>query len=59
LRPAPAGDDRLRAWLARLERRSSSPGQMQALNDNAAPVDVREALPTIRVPTLVLHRRGD
>jgi len=59
LAPSAAGDDRLRAWLARLERRSSSPGQMQALNDNAASVDVREALPTIRVPTLVLHRRGD
>lgn len=57
--PSAAGDDQLRAWLARLERRSSSPGQMQALTDNAASVDVREALPTIRVPTLVLHRTGD
>ena len=59
LAPSLGEDAALRAWLARLERRSSSPGQMQALSINAAHVDVRDALPTIRVPTLVLHRKDD
>ncbi|MEY2529897.1 MAG: hypothetical protein QOJ05_1987 [Verrucomicrobiota bacterium] len=59
LAPSVADDDRLRAWLARLERHSSRPGQMAQMQRNAASVDVRDALPTIRVPTLILHRMGD
>ena len=57
--PSAAGDARLRAWLARLERLSSGPGGMAALARGLGDVDVRHLLDTLRVPTLILHRRGD
>ena len=59
LAPSMAGDERLRVWLGRLERLSASPGQMRRLFDSMADIDVRDALPNIRVPTLVLHRTED
>jgi class 3 adenylate cyclase len=59
LAPSRAGDDSLRAWLARLERLSSSPGAMRLVVRNYATQDVRDDLGELRVPTLVLHRMGD
>ena len=59
LAPSAAGDERLREWLARLERLSASPGGMAALSRSMGDVDVRHLLGELRVPTLVLHRRGD
>lgn len=59
LAPSLAHDEGFRRWWARLERNSLSPGgaaQMFRLN---TAIDVRAILPTIRVPTLVLHRTGD
>ena len=41
------------------ERLSASPGDLIALERMNAEIDVRHVLPTIRVPTLVLHRRDD
>jgi eukaryotic-like serine/threonine-protein kinase len=46
-------------WAARMERHTCSPGSVEALARWAATVDVRPLLPTLRVPTLVMHRRGD
>jgi class 3 adenylate cyclase len=40
-------------------RRSASPGAAVALNRMNAQIDTRSVLPTIRVPTLVIHRIGD
>ena len=59
LAPSAAGDERLREWLARLQRLSASPGGMAALTRMLGDVDVRGLLGELRVPTLVLHRRGD
>ncbi|MDX6689340.1 MAG: hypothetical protein QOG15_797 [Solirubrobacteraceae bacterium] len=59
LAPTAAGDQQLRAWFERLERLAASPGRMRKLNEAVAQLDVRPALPTIRVPTLVLHRTND
>jgi class 3 adenylate cyclase len=59
LAPSAAGDERLLAWVARLQRGSASPGGMAALSRSLGDVDVRHLLGTLRVPTLVLHRRGD
>jgi class 3 adenylate cyclase len=59
LAPTAADDPQLRAWFERLERLSASPGRMRKLTAAAAQSDVRPALPTIRVPTLVLHRTDD
>jgi class 3 adenylate cyclase/alpha-beta hydrolase superfamily lysophospholipase len=57
--PSVADDRRLRAWLARFERLSASPGQMATLIRNLGSVDVRDELAGIRVPTLLLHRTDD
>jgi class 3 adenylate cyclase/alpha-beta hydrolase superfamily lysophospholipase len=38
------------------ERAAASPGMMKALIEVVERVDVRDVLPSIRVPTLVLHR---
>jgi class 3 adenylate cyclase len=57
--PSLAGDPRMRAWMARLERLSASPGGMRAIQAAIAHHDVRSDLPELRVPTLILHRTGD
>ncbi|MBV8953563.1 MAG: adenylate/guanylate cyclase domain-containing protein [Solirubrobacterales bacterium] len=59
LAPESASDPRLRDWFARLERLAASPGTAAKLMMMTAQVDVRAVLPTIQVPTLVLHRTGD
>jgi class 3 adenylate cyclase/pimeloyl-ACP methyl ester carboxylesterase len=41
------------------QRLSASPGDLIALERMNAEIDVRNVLPVIHVPTLVLHRRGD
>ena len=57
--PSLAGDAALRQWFGRLERLSASPGSLRLLFDIAGATDVRGVLPSIAVPTLVMHRRGD
>ena len=37
----------------------ASPGAAVALTKMNAEIDVRNVLPTVRVPTLVIHRKGD
>ncbi|MGZ4251629.1 MAG: adenylate/guanylate cyclase domain-containing protein [Solirubrobacteraceae bacterium] len=59
LAPKSAANPRLRQWFARLERLAASPGTAAKLMMMNAEVDVRAVLPTIQVPTLVLHRAGD
>jgi class 3 adenylate cyclase len=56
---APNADPRFREWWARYLRMSASPGAALALGRMNAEIDVREVLPLIRVPTLILHRTGD
>ncbi|CAA9257016.1 MAG: Adenylate cyclase [uncultured Actinomycetospora sp.] len=46
-------------WMADLMRLGASPGASLALNRMNLLVDVRDLLPTVRVPTLVFHRTGD
>jgi DNA-binding SARP family transcriptional activator/class 3 adenylate cyclase/predicted alpha/beta hydrolase len=52
-------DPRFREWLARWVRNCSSPGAAATLLRMSYDIDVREVLPAIRVPTLVLHRVDD
>src|SRR5439155_1359212 len=42
-----------------LERASASPGSILALMRANYEIDVRHLLPSVRVPTLILHRTGD
>ena len=57
--PSMASDDAFRAWWARNERLSASPAAAGALLRMMLDIDVRPVLPSIRVPTLVLHRAGE
>jgi DNA-binding winged helix-turn-helix (wHTH) protein/pimeloyl-ACP methyl ester carboxylesterase len=57
--PSRAADPAFRQWWAHYLRQGASPGAALALTRMNAEVDVREILPLIRVPTLVLHRSGD
>jgi pimeloyl-ACP methyl ester carboxylesterase len=59
LAPTSSQDQRLRNWFARLERLAASPGTAAKLMMMNAEVDVRAVLPTIQVPTLVMHRAHD
>jgi class 3 adenylate cyclase len=57
--PSQVGDEGLLRWVQRFERQSSTPQDMLAVMALAAEMDVREVLPAIRVPTLVVHARQD
>ncbi len=57
--PSKAADPAFREWWASYLRMGSSPGAAVALTRMNAEIDIRDVLPSIRVPTLVLHRRGD
>jgi len=59
LAPSLAQDPEFMAWAGRMERYSFSPGQVRDIFDAVGETDVRHVLPTIGVPTLVMHRRED
>jgi pimeloyl-ACP methyl ester carboxylesterase len=56
---APSENDAFKRRLAAYFRRSASPGSAAALLRMNTQIDVREVLPSIRVPTLVIHRTDD
>jgi class 3 adenylate cyclase len=45
--------------LAKVERLSASPGAIKASTTLNAQIDIRPILPSIRVPTVVMHRTSD
>jgi pimeloyl-ACP methyl ester carboxylesterase len=57
--PSKASDAPFRDWWAAYLRMGASPGAAVALTRMNAEIDIRDVLPSIRVPTLVLHRTGD
>lgn len=57
--PSQAANEDAVALFAKFERLSASPGAMKTLMQMNARIDVRSILATVRVPTLVLHRRTD
>ena len=57
--PSAADDPEARAMLARLERSSASPGMLGQLAQQFLDIDVRNVVPSVHVPTLILHRRYD
>ena len=57
--PSRAQDERFRQWWARFERSGASPSAVIALMRMNSEIDIRQVLPAISVPTLVLHRTGD
>ena len=57
--PTVAHDPQFRSWWATYLRMGASPGAALALTQMNAEIDVRHVLPSIRVPTLVIHRTED
>ncbi|MGH9766074.1 MAG: alpha/beta fold hydrolase, partial [Blastocatellia bacterium] len=57
--PSVANDPAFRDWWAAYLRRGASPGAALALTKMNTEIDIRHVLPTVRVPTLVIHRTGD
>ena len=56
LAPSKVGDESFRQWWARYQRLGASPGTILRNRRMLDEVDVRDVLPSIRVPTLVVHR---
>ena len=57
--PSLADDPDAVEFTARMERSAASPAMVQQIFEMFLDIDVRDVLPAIRVPTLVLHRRRD
>lgn len=57
--PSLVHDPRWRAGMARIQRRGSTPREASRYWSVNMRIDVREVLPAVRVPTLVLHCSGD
>ena len=53
-----ADEEEVRAW-ARVIRYGASPGTFEALDRMNMAIDVREVLPVVSAPTLVVHQRAD
>jgi len=57
--PSIVSDDREQRWLEKFQRLSQSPGLCAAETRKNCDIDVRGILPSIHMPTLVMHREGD
>jgi class 3 adenylate cyclase len=57
--PSVADDPQVVAWAMRMYRQAASPGAALALRRMVMSVDVRDVLPSIHVPTLVVHTSVD
>ena len=57
--PSRQHDPAFREWWSTYLRMGASPGAALALTRMNADIDVRHVLPTVRVPTLILHREDD
>lgn len=57
--PSLAGDERMLAWWGRFQRLSASPSAIYAMDNLMREMDIRQLLPAISVPTLILHREDD
>ncbi|WP_280156069.1 alpha/beta hydrolase [Piscinibacter sp. XHJ-5] len=57
--PSAAGDLQVQAWWTRMLRSASSQNGIDAILHAFRDMDVRDKLPTLRMPTLVIQRQGD
>ena len=57
--PSRANDPAFQRWWSRFERLGASPAAASALMRMNSQIDIADILPTIRVPTLVIHRTED
>jgi pimeloyl-ACP methyl ester carboxylesterase/class 3 adenylate cyclase len=57
--PSIADDPAMVGWFARMQRLAASPMEARSMFKAMIDLDVREILPQVRVPTLVMHRSED
>lgn len=57
--PSLAADQEFRTWHQRYERQSATTDSLRELLDLSSEMDVREILPSLDVPTLVIHRKDE
>jgi pimeloyl-ACP methyl ester carboxylesterase len=57
--PSQADDRAFAQWWTRMQKSAASPGMARQLLEMISQTDLRAVLPTIRVPTLVIHMSGD
>jgi class 3 adenylate cyclase len=57
--PDHSGDAQLRAWFGRMERLAVGPAAVEPVMRVTGETDVRDVLPLIRVPTLLMRRERD
>jgi class 3 adenylate cyclase len=57
--PSHAEDPEAREYQARYERQAASPIRVQRFFEMFLDLDVRDVLPLIQAPTLIMHRRHD
>jgi pimeloyl-ACP methyl ester carboxylesterase/DNA-binding winged helix-turn-helix (wHTH) protein len=55
----PSATPQMQRWWGRRARAAATPTTVRSLMEMNNLVDVRDALPAVRVPTLVVHRTGD
>jgi pimeloyl-ACP methyl ester carboxylesterase len=58
-RMCPSADEAMARWFGQRARAAATPSTVKALIEMNSLVDIRAVLATVRVPALVLHRRGD
>lgn len=57
--PSQCDDKDFQAWWGKVLRQSATPGSVKGVLEALRDIDVREVLPHVHVPVLVLHRTGD
>ena len=57
--PSMAGDATFQEWWGKFERLGANPGAAITIMRMNSQIDITDVLPTIQVPTLVVHRTGD
>jgi pimeloyl-ACP methyl ester carboxylesterase len=57
--PSRQDDEEMIAWFGRLQVQSGSPREAETIMRMAFAIDVRDVVPAVKIPTLVLHRAGD
>ncbi|HKH15236.1 MAG TPA: adenylate/guanylate cyclase domain-containing protein [Solirubrobacterales bacterium] len=57
--PSGVGDPAMEELWSKFQRAGASPAMGRAVIAALFEIDVRDILPSIRVPTLILHRKGD
>jgi pimeloyl-ACP methyl ester carboxylesterase len=57
--PSQVGNEAFSRWWSTYLRMSASPGAAKTFTRMNAQIDVRDVLPLVQVPTLIVHRAGD